>query len=106
MHLEDLRFYSLIETLRIGTPPRRVASYYLDQGRFVPEDVTVAQLETTVARVVAGIEKMVVLEKREREPVKVTGPACHWCPLPAQCAEGQAGMATTDSDDRDTTDHW
>ncbi|TML09276.1 MAG: PD-(D/E)XK nuclease family protein [Actinobacteria bacterium] len=99
MHLEDLRFYSLIETLRIGTPPRRVASYYLDQGRFVPEDVSVAQLETTVRRVVAGIEKMVTLESHEREPIKITGPACRWCPLFVECPEGQSAMAATDIDD-------
>jgi len=109
MHLEDLRFYSLIETLRIGTPPRRVASYYLDQGRFVPEDVTVAHLETTVMRVVGGIEKMVALEGGDREPVKITGPACRWCPLVADCAEGQSAMAATDDDlvaAVDIADEW
>ena len=109
MHLEGLRFYSLIETLRTGTPPRRVASYYLDQGRFVPEDVTVSHLETTVMRVVDGIEKMVVLDKREREPVKITGPACRWCPLFAECDEGQSAMAASDTgplDIVDTVDEW
>ena len=95
----------MIETLRIGTPPRRVASYYLDQGRFVPEDVSVAQLETTVMRVVAGIEKMVTLESHEREPIKITGPACRWCPLFVECAEGQSAMAATDIDDTGPLDN-
>jgi hypothetical protein len=99
MHLEDLRFYALIETLRIGTPPRRVASYYLDQGRFVPEDVTVPILESTVMRIVAGIEKMVALTDTERVPLKITGPACRWCPLLDDCAEGKSSLATTDADD-------
>jgi hypothetical protein len=99
MHLEDLRFYALIETLRIGTPPRRVASYYLDQGRFVPEDVTVPILESTVMRIVAGIEKMVALTVTERVPLKITGPACRWCPLLDDCAEGKSSLATTDADD-------
>jgi hypothetical protein len=98
-HLEDLRFYALIETLRIGTPPRRVASYYLDQGRFIPEEVTVAQLETTVVRVVAGIEKMVMLEDTTRVPRKITGPACRWCPLLDDCDEGQSAIAATSNDD-------
>ncbi|HUP74520.1 MAG TPA: PD-(D/E)XK nuclease family protein [Acidimicrobiales bacterium] len=98
-HLEDLRFYALIETLRIGTPPRRVASYYLDQGRFIPEEVTVAQLETTVMRVVAGIEKMVMLEDSARVPRKITGPACRWCPLLDDCDEGQSAVAATSNDD-------
>ena len=39
-HLDDMRYYAVIETCRIGVPPRRIASYYLDQGRFHPEDVT------------------------------------------------------------------
>jgi hypothetical protein len=99
MHLEDLRFYALIETLRIGTPPRLVASYYLDQGRFVPEEVTVAQLETTVMRVVAGIQKMVMLTDTARVPLKITGPACRWCPLLGQCTEGTAALAAAYSDD-------
>ena len=29
-HLDDLRFYAVIEAVRIGVPPRRIASYYLD----------------------------------------------------------------------------
>ena len=35
-HLDDLRFYALMEAVRLGTPPRRLATYYLDQGRFLP----------------------------------------------------------------------
>ena len=31
-HRDDLRFYALLETIRIGVPPRLIASYYLDQG--------------------------------------------------------------------------
>ena len=39
-HLHDLRFYAVVETVRIGVPPRRLASYYLDEARFHAEDVT------------------------------------------------------------------
>jgi len=38
-HMHDLRHYAMIEAVRIGVPPRRIASYYLDQGRFHSEDV-------------------------------------------------------------------
>jgi hypothetical protein len=115
MHLEDLRFYSLIETLRTGTPPRRVASYYLDQGRFVPEDVTVARLESTVARITAGVEKMVALANGERDPVKITGPACRWCPLLDACDEGRSALSllgaradlqSEEIDDEVVADDW
>ena len=43
-HLDDLRFYALIETIKLGVPPRRVATHYLDTGKLVPEDVTEATL--------------------------------------------------------------
>jgi hypothetical protein len=89
-HLDDLRFYALIETLRLGTPPRRLATYYLDGGRFVPEDVTGAVLESTVLRVVRGVEAMVALRRADREPVRRAGPSCWWCPLLEGCDEGAA----------------
>src|SRR5205823_2100555 len=33
-HVDDLRFYALVQTLRIGVPPFRVASCYLDSATF------------------------------------------------------------------------
>jgi PD-(D/E)XK nuclease superfamily len=32
VHPADLRFYALLETLRVGVPPFRLASFYLDSG--------------------------------------------------------------------------
>ncbi len=32
-HRDDLRYYALLETIRMGVPPRLVASYYLDAAR-------------------------------------------------------------------------
>lgn len=95
-HLDDLRFYALVETLRLGTPPLRLATYYLDQGRLVPEDVTEALLESTVERVVAGVVKMVELSTGAREPVRRPGPTCRWCPLLDECDEGRS---FTEADD-------
>jgi hypothetical protein len=51
-HLEDLRFYALLETLRCGVPPFRVASYELDAGTFSSEDVTEATLDAAVRRTI------------------------------------------------------
>ena len=62
VHLEDLRFYALLEGMRVGTPPRRIASYYLDQGRFVPEDVTEDMLFGAVSRVIDGAHRIVGLK--------------------------------------------
>jgi hypothetical protein len=95
-HLDDLRFYALLETLRLGTPPRRLATYYLDGGTFVPEDVTEPVLESTVLRVVRGIEAIVELRRGEREPARRAGPSCWWCPLRDGCDEGQAWVDRAD----------
>ena len=68
LHREDLRFYALIETLRLGVPPRRIATHYLDSGHLQIEDVNLDVLEAAVARTVDGIAAMVELA-RPRAPV-------------------------------------
>ena len=98
-HLDDVRFYALVETIRLGTPPRRVATYYLDQGRFVPEDVTEGQLHAAAARVVDGVRRIVELAAGQRQPNVVPGPVCHWCPAQDDCDEGRRHLA--EADDRD-----
>jgi hypothetical protein len=92
IHREDLRFYALIEALRLGVPPRRVATHYLDSGHLAVEDVTVDLLEAAVARTVDGIEAMVELKDPQRQLVKKPGPACSWCALAEDCDEGQAWL--------------
>jgi hypothetical protein len=91
-HREDLRFYALIETLRLGVPPRRIATHYLDSGHLAVEDVTVDLLEAAVARTVDGVEAMVDLRDPQRILVKKPGPACSWCALAEDCDEGQAWL--------------
>jgi hypothetical protein len=44
-HRDDARFYALLECLRNGVPPFRIASYYLDSGEPRPEDVNEGVLE-------------------------------------------------------------
>jgi CRISPR/Cas system-associated exonuclease Cas4 (RecB family) len=96
-HLDDVRFYALLEALRLGTPPRLVATYYLDSGRFVSETVTEAMLWSAVARVVGAATRLVELRapRPPPEPVYRPGPACRWCPLVEGCAAARgAGTAT------------
>ena len=88
-HREDLRFYALIETIRLGTPPRRIATYYLDQGSLAPEDVTEEVLWAAAARLIDGTAKIVEVRGAEREPNLVAGPACRWCPVLGDCDVGK-----------------
>ncbi|MDE0067573.1 MAG: PD-(D/E)XK nuclease family protein [Acidimicrobiaceae bacterium] len=89
LHLEDMRFYALIEAIRLGTPPRRIATYYLDRGSFVPEDVTGDVLFAAAARLIDGATKIVELLGSEREPNLVAGPICRWCPALDDCDTGR-----------------
>ena len=89
-HVDDLRFYALLETLRLGVPPFRLASYYLDQGDIVSEDVTEAVLEAAAARAADGVVKLVELRLAEREPTRRAGPSCRRCPLVDGLRRGQA----------------
>ena len=97
-HLEDLRFYALIEAVRLGTPPRRLATYYLDQGRFVPEDVTEGVLFAAAARVIDGITRLVELRADKREPRLAPGPVCRWCPVLHDCDTGRRHLDAADED--------
>lgn len=88
-HLDDLRYYALIETVRIGVPPRRLASYYLDQGRFHPEDVNEDLLFAAAGRAAAGIRRMIELQLNHRDPSLLPGPQCRWCAVRDTCDVGQ-----------------
>lgn len=88
-HLDDLRFYALLETVRLGVPPRLVAGYYLDAGTARTEAVSEASLRATVARVADGVETYVALTHGTRAPELRVGPACRWCVRLSECDAGR-----------------
>jgi hypothetical protein len=92
-HLDDLRFYALLETIRSRVPPRRVATHYLDSGDLIPEDVTQAMLESAVARVADAVMTGLELRAEQREPVTKPGPPCRWCSVLDQCDVGREHLA-------------
>ena len=94
------RVYALLEAVRVGTPPRLLASYYLDQGRFQPEPVTEELLFSAVARVTDGIARILDARRRDREPRTAAGPACRWCPVLGDCDTGRRHL------DDDALDGW
>lgn len=98
-HREDLRFYALVETLRLGVPPRAVATSYLESGDLHVEDVTVGVLEAAAARVVDGVERMVAIRHHDHPPVPRPSALCRWCRARPDCPAGQAHLAEAAADD-------
>jgi hypothetical protein len=97
-HREDLRFYALVETLRSQVPPRKLASYYLDAGDPVVEDVTERLLMSATRRMLDAVHAEIELRVEGREPVKRPGTSCRWCPLAPDCREGRAYLDGIDDD--------
>ncbi len=88
-HLDDLRYYALLETLRSKVPPFRVASYYLESARWQAEDVTEDLLLVAAHRVIDGVTKLADLRLGLRNPAITPGPACTYCRLREGCAGAQ-----------------
>lgn len=99
-HLEDLRFYALLETLKVGVPPRLLVNYYLDAGMPRNESVTEDLLWAAAQRVVDGMARMVaVTPPASREPTRTPGANCRFCPLNDSCEPGMAHLEARSQDD-------
>ena len=96
VHRDDLRFYALLDTIRVGVPPRLVASFYLDLGEARTEPVTEAILDATVARTVDAAHRLVSLRAGTVEPAFRPSYACRWCVARPTCAIGQEWLADDD----------
>ncbi|HVL90111.1 MAG TPA: PD-(D/E)XK nuclease family protein [Actinomycetota bacterium] len=90
-HVDDLRYYALIETLKTGVPPYRVASYYLHEADFHVETVTEELLQTAIRRTADGIRRIAALQSRQ--PVMNPGPHCLFCPARETCEPGMHWIA-------------
>jgi hypothetical protein len=97
MHIDDLRFYALLETIRVGVPPFRLATFSLDSGTWQAEDVDPDILTATIRRVAAGAVKLAELGAADpRPPVLTPGSACRWCPDADGCPSGRRQLEDTD----------
>jgi PD-(D/E)XK nuclease superfamily len=96
VHVDDLRFYALVEAIKVGVPPRRVATHYLESGDLVPEDVTEALLSSAAARVIDAASRWLELKSGRLEPLLKPSAACRWCPILADCEGGQQFLASAD----------
>lgn len=102
-HRDDLRFYALLDTIRIGVPPRLVASFYLDMGEARTEEVTEDLLDATVARTVDAARRLAALRAGTAAPVHRPSWSCRWCPHLKGCDVGRRWLADEDADDVDLT---
>jgi len=93
LHRDDLRFYALLDALRLGVPPRLVASFYLDLAEARTEAVTEGVLDAAVARTIDGIVRLAALRAGTVAPTYRPSPACRWCPIAADCSTGRAWLA-------------
>lgn len=96
LHRDDLRFYALLDAVRIGIPPRLVASFYLDLGEARTEAVTEGLLDATVARTVDAAHRLTALRAGSAEPVYRPSYACRWCVALADCTVGRSWLADDD----------
>jgi hypothetical protein len=103
-HREDLRFYALIETIKLGVAPRKIATYYLDTARAHAEDVTEGLLWSALRRTVDGVVRIAELQRKVRPPEVRPGPTCRWCPLNTTCEPGIELLAKLD--DPDVVSPW
>lgn len=97
-HLDDLRFYALLEMLRTGVAPFRVASMYLDSGDAHVEDVTEASLWSAARRAIDGARKIIRLVDSET-PTLTAGPLCAYCPAKASCPVSTVDIHITDEEE-------
>jgi CRISPR/Cas system-associated exonuclease Cas4 (RecB family) len=88
-HIQEARYYALLETLVRGTPPFRIGIYYVDSGTHIAEDVTVEILESQVRRVINGVTRIREVQLGQRPPVLSSNPLCEYCPALADCPTGQ-----------------
>jgi len=105
-HVDDLRFYALVDACKVGIAPRRLATVYLDAGAPVAEAVTPGVLEAATERVVRSVEAMVDLRRGERAAAIRANPMCRWCPSLPGCETGSSWVAGDDAGERDEPFWW
>jgi hypothetical protein len=87
-HRGDIHFYALLEALRSGAPPFRVATYYTSTGELDVEPVTEAVLAACVERVLEAAVRLCRLSSGSA-PVPTPNPLCAWCHSLPSCQPGQ-----------------
>lgn len=87
-HRGDIHFYALLETLRSGAPPFRIATYYSATAELDVEPVGEDVLVSALHRTLAAAQRMCKLESGA-EPTRTPNPLCAWCVELPHCPPGQ-----------------
>lgn len=91
-HLSDLRFYSLIETLRLGVAPRLHATYYLEESRLESEQVTEELLTATARAVVDAVAEHLNLVIDPESATCIDPTQCYMCKNASEPQEDEIGF--------------
>lgn len=105
-HVDDLRFYALVDACKVGLPARRLATLYLDTGTPAVEQVTAGVLEAATERVVRSVQAMVELRTAARPATVRPNPMCRWCPALGSCETGSAWTAADEDGEHDAGFWW
>ncbi len=105
-HVDDLRFYALVDACKVGIPARRLATLYLDTGTPVVETVTAGVLEAATERVVRSVQAMVEVRTGARPATVRANPMCSWCPAIDSCETGSAWVAAEADGEHDDPFWW
>jgi hypothetical protein len=97
-HAEDLRYAALLETLRCGVPPLRLALASLDSGTLSVEDVTDDTIEAALRRTIAGATRLLELRLGLRSAAVTPNPACRWCAARHVCGGAVRWAGQSDED--------
>jgi len=91
-HLEELRFYTLLEALRWGVAPFRGVVWCLGDGRLESVDVDADLVWSEALRVADAIARLTRLAAGE-VPRAAANPLCPSCPLVEGCPAGARQVA-------------
>lgn len=87
-HRGDLHFYALLETLRSGAHPFRIATYYSATAELDVEPVGEDVLLSALHRTLAAAQRLCKLEAGTA-PDRTPNPLCAWCAELPHCPPGQ-----------------
>ncbi len=92
----QLGFYALLWVMEREELPAWVEAFSVRSGEVYRDQPTLERVEATAAEVATMVSEMRVSWASGEAAARIAGPWCRWCPLLAQCTEGQAVIALLD----------